>query len=86
MAYHLTGTKTLLAAIAKKLSPVKGGLHYIAQHELFIADALENLVVVPIHTHYHITGTADGNGYVVTFSDPLGSTHYFEAEVGCKLC
>ena len=86
MAYHLSGTKAYAAALAGKLTPVQGGLHYTAQHEIVVHDVREHMVIISQGTTYHITGTKDGNGYVVTVSDTHGRTYYFDAEVGCKLC
>ena len=85
MAYHLTGTQAYKQAIANKLKPVQGGLQYTAQREKVVEDAVGKTIVVPEGMRYSITGTKNSDGYVVTFSAPLDSTHYFEAEIGCKL-
>lgn len=86
MAYHLTGMQALKQAIGKGLRPVTKGLQYTAQQEKTVKDATGKIVVIPAGTMYNITGTKNSDGYVVTFSAPLDSTHYFEAEIGCKLC
>lgn len=84
MAYHLTGAKAFVAAHSGKLTPVKSGLNRLTEKDLRIVDALHKTVVMPAGTEYTITGTADGNGYVVTITD--GPTHYFTADDGCVLC
>lgn len=86
MAYHLSGSKAYAAALAGKLTPVKGGLHYTAQHEIVVHDVREHMVIISQGSSYNITGTKDGNGYVVTFLGTPSQTYYFDAEVGCKLC
>jgi hypothetical protein len=86
MAYHLTGMQAYKQAVTAKLKPVQGGLQYTAQQQKAVVDATGKTIVVPEGVRYSITGTKNSDGYVVTFSAPLDSTHYFEAEVGCKLC
>jgi len=86
MAYHLTGLQSYEQAFANKLKPVQGGLQYTAQQARSAVDAIGKTIVIPEGTRYSITGTKNSDGYVVTFSAPLDSTHYFEAEEGCRLC
>jgi hypothetical protein len=78
--------QALKAAIGKGLRPVEGGLRYTAQNDITSVDALGNAITIPRGTVYNITGTKNGDGYVVTISDPAHSTYYLEAEEGCKLC
>lgn len=86
MAYHLTGFAAFKKAIHKKLMPVEGGLRYVAPTDITSEDAIGSKISIPRGTVYHITGAKDGNGYVITLSDPAHSTYYLEAEEGCKLC
>ena len=86
MAYHLTGMQAYKQAVTDKLKPVQGGLQYTAQQIRSAVDSVGKTIVIPEGTRYSITGTSNGDGYVVTFSAPLDSTHYFEAEEGCRLC
>ena len=86
MAYHLSGHQAYTKAIQRRLSPVHGGLRYEAQEDLVSADALDRPIHIPRGTMYAITGTSDGNGYVMTIQDGTGATYYLEAEEGCRLC
>ena len=86
MAYHLTGMQALKKAIGRGLRPVTGGLRYTATHDITSVDAIGTLISIPRGTVYHITGTKNGDGYVVTILDGRNSTHYLDAEDGCKLC
>ena len=86
MAYHLTGFGAFKKAIQRRLTPVEGGLHYTATTDITSEDALGSPVNIQRGTGYKITGTSDGNGYVVTILDGSKATYYLEAEEGCKLC
>lgn len=90
MAYHLTGTKAHLANAERKLKPVKIGTglyRYVQDKPLEFEDSCGRLVRLPVGHLYRITGTRDGNGYVVTFDevDRLNGTRYLTASVGSKL-
>ena len=86
MAYYLTGMQALQKAIGRGLRPVEGGLRITAQHDITSVDAVGTLIRMPRGMTYHITGTRDGNGYVITILDGHNTTHYLDAEDGCKLC
>lgn len=86
MSYHLTGHKAFKKAIHHALLPVWGGLRYVAPTDITSEDALGITIHIQRGTVYHITGTSDSNGYVITLSDAAHSTYYLEAEEGCKLC
>lgn len=88
MAYHLTGTQAHRAAGHQKLTPVVGGLERVATSRLMFEDSRGRFTSLPIGHKYRITGTKDGNGYVLTYDDrdELNGTRYLTAEVGCKLC
>ena len=87
MAYHLTGRMAKKAAAAYKLTPVVGGLECVIKDHTIIEDACGRGICLPEGTKYQITGTKNGDGYVITFdkNDKLGGTRYLEARVGCKL-
>jgi hypothetical protein len=87
VAYHLTGRAAYKAAAAYKLTPVKGGLEFVTKDHILIEDACGRGIALPEGTKYTITGTKNGDGYVMTFdaNDKLGGTRYLDARVGCKL-
>jgi hypothetical protein len=90
MAYYLSGTKAHIANKERTLKPLKldQGLRYTCKDITEFEDSCGRMVRLAKGTEYRITGTRDGNGYVITFddSDPLNGTCYLTAEVGCKLC
>jgi len=86
MAYHLTGHKAFKHALHQRLTPVEGGLRYTSQTHKQVVDAVGTVYGLHPGCVYYITGTKDGNGYVVTLSDAARTTMYLEAEEGCKLC
>ncbi len=86
MAYYLTGSAARRMAASNQLSPVKGGLERTAQERIVVQDGTGRGVAIPEGTKYRITGTRNGDGYVVTFdNDPFLGTRYFEASHGAKL-
>jgi len=89
MAYHLTGTKALIAMMEGKLTPLKAdqGLVRTCEKVTEFEDARKRFVRLPVGMTYRITGTRNGDGYVITFDDTdrLNGTRYLTADVGCNL-
>ena len=89
MAYFCTGSKAFELAQQRRLRPVIGGLEMTVTEEggALFQDACGRAVYLPKGQVYHITGTKDGNGYVITYDedDIMNGTRYLTAEVGCKL-
>jgi hypothetical protein len=91
MAYHLTGRKAHEANLKRTMQPLREdqGLRYTVKPcGIRFEDSCGRGVFLPEGHTYRITGTRDGNGYVVTFddNDVVNGTRYLTAREGCKLC
>jgi hypothetical protein len=90
MAYYLTGTKAHIANVERKLKPLKldqGLVYTVKDKPLRFEDSCGRGVSLPVGHVYRITGTRNGDGYVVTFDDKdvVNGTRYLTAKAGCKL-
>lgn len=80
MAYHLTGSAAHHAAMEGRLKPLKPdqGLRYKAKKTLHIETAKER-ITIPKGASYRITGTRNGDGYVLTIEGAQEATYYVMA-------
>jgi len=89
MAYYLTGSKAHWHNQRRTLKPLRldQGLTRVCETRTIFEDSCGRAVALPTGHTYRITGTRDGNGYVVTFDDvdKVAGTRYLTAEQGCKL-
>lgn len=93
MAYHLTGAQAhRLQKDWKTKGPMKPlaedqGIQKVTVGIVEFEDSLGRFVRLRPGTKYNITGTRDGNGYVMTWDrvDTYNGTRYLTAEQGCKL-
>jgi len=83
MAYPMTGAKAHLANVERTLKPFKGGLKKVAPRGgVSFFDSRGFGTFLDEGKDYRITGTKDGNGYVIAFDDWV---LYLRAEQGVKL-
>jgi hypothetical protein len=88
MAYYLTGCRAFQHARQHSLRPLRSdqGINKISGRDpVAVKNAIGAKLTIPPQTKYRITGTRDGNGYVVTFDNIDLGTQYFEAQDGVNL-